>query len=225
MLRSLKQNLTRFIGYVTYFGTLDVPISPHIFDSINIQTWIIQNVIVRRNDNEKIIDLVASCVIQVDKLVSFLPSIIPQCIYSHDCLEIRLQACPRKNNELIPKRHLQKKYKCYNKQFCKGLQPICIFLYKLWSKTAKSTFVQNTRYISQWCVYRIGLSTLLIKNQDKWKMDHDKNYNFFEVENTLILDLFMNLLLLQQDKQYQEKFHWFQIDYFSSPFLMSINNI
>ena len=69
--------MTRFIGYVTYFGTLDVPISPHIFDSINIQTWIIQNVIVRRNDNEKIIDLVASCVIQVDKLVSFLPSIIP----------------------------------------------------------------------------------------------------------------------------------------------------
>ena len=33
--------------------------------------------LVRRNDNEKIIDLVASCVIQVDKLVSFLPSIIP----------------------------------------------------------------------------------------------------------------------------------------------------
>ena len=64
--------------------------------------------LVRRNDNEKIIDLVASCVIQVDKLVSFLPSIIPQCIYSHDCLEIRLQACPRKNNELIPNRHLQK---------------------------------------------------------------------------------------------------------------------
>ena len=45
------------------------------------------------------------------------------------------------------------------------------------------------------------------KDQDKWKMDHDKNYNFFEVENTLILDLFINLLLLQQDKQYQEKFH------------------
>ena len=75
-------------------------------------------------------------------------------------------------------------------------------------------------------MYRIGLSTLLInKNQDKWKMDHDKNYNFFEVENTLILDLFINLLLLQQDKQYQEKFHWFKIDYFSNPFLMSKRNI
>ena len=33
--------------------------------------------LVRRNDNEQMIDLVASCVIQVDKLVSFLPSIIP----------------------------------------------------------------------------------------------------------------------------------------------------
>ena len=113
MLRSLKQNLTRFIGCVTYFGILDVPISLQIFDSINLQTWIIQNngklLIVRRNNYQKHqIDLVASCVNQVDKLVSFLPSIIPQCIYSHDCLEIRLQACPRKNNELIPNRYLQK---------------------------------------------------------------------------------------------------------------------
>ena len=59
-------------------------------------------------------------------------------------------------------------------------------------------------------------------------MDHDKNYNFFEVENTLILDLFIKLLytlLLRQDKQYQEKFHWFKVAYFSNPFLMSINNI
>ena len=57
------------------------------------------------------------------------------------------------------------------------------------------------------------------------EMDHDKNYNFFEVENTLILDLFINLLLLQQDKQYQENCHWFKIDYFSNPFLMSKRNI
>ena len=50
------------------------------------------------------------------------------------------------------------------------------------------------------------------------EMDHDKNYNFFEVENTLILDLFINLLLLQQDKQYQETFHCLQIDYFKTLF-------
>ena len=45
----------------------------------NVKIVIFESIIqeVRRSNNEKIIDLVASCVIQVDKLVSFLPSIIP----------------------------------------------------------------------------------------------------------------------------------------------------
>ena len=50
------------------------------------------------------------------------------------------------------------------------------------------------------------------------EMDHDKNYNFFEVENTLILDLFINLQLLQQDQQYQEKCPCLEIDYFKTLF-------